>query len=120
MDIKRLIRPELVAMKGYAPIEPTEVLGQQAGLAVHRVVKLDGNENPYGCSPKVYQALASYPYYHNYPDPEQRELRKALAEYTGLGREHIVCGTGSDDLIDLIVRLFLQLPADFRHVSFQH
>jgi histidinol-phosphate aminotransferase len=74
-------------------------------------VKLDGNENPYGCSPKVYQILAAYPYYHNYPDPEQRELRKALEEYAGLGQQHIVCGMGSDDLIDLILRLFLR-PGD--------
>ena len=111
MDIKKLIRPELVTMKSYTPIEPTEVLSQQAELPLDKVIKLDGNENPYGCSPKVYQALATYPYYHNYPDPEQRELRKALEEYTGLGRQHIVCGMGSDELIDLILRLFLK-PGD--------
>jgi histidinol-phosphate aminotransferase len=111
MDIKKLIRPELVTMKSYVPIEPTEVLSQQAELPSSKVIKLDGNENPYGCSPKVYQALAAYPYYHNYPDPEQRELRKALEEYTGLGRQHIVCGMGSDELIDLILRLFLK-PGD--------
>ena len=111
MDIEKLIRPELVTMKGYIPIEPTEVLSQQAELPSGRIIKLDGNENPYGCSPKVYQALATYPYYHNYPDPEQRELRKALEEYTDLRCQHIVCGMGSDDLIDLILRLFLK-PGD--------
>jgi len=111
VDIKKLIRPELINMKSYTAIEPTEVLSQQAELPVDKIVKLDGNENPYGCSPKVYQALATYPYYHNYPDPEQRELRKALEEYTGLGRQHIVCGMGSDELIDLILRLFLK-PGD--------
>jgi len=111
MDIKKLIRPELVAMKGYVPIEPTEILSQRAELPSGKVIKLDGNENPYGCSPKVYQALATYPYYHNYPDPEQRELRKALGKYTGLGCQHIVCGMGSDELIDLILRLFLK-PGD--------
>jgi len=111
MNIEKLIRPELVTMKGYIPIEPTEVLSQRAELPSSKVIKLDGNENPYGCSPKVYQALATYPYYHNYPDPEQRELRKALEEYTGLGRQHIVCGMGSDELIDLVLRLFLK-PGD--------
>ncbi len=111
MDIKKLIRPELIAMKSYTPIEPTEVLSQEAELPSGKIIKLDGNENPYGCSPKVYQALATYPYYHNYPDPEQRELRKALEKYTGLDREYIVCGTGSDELIDLILRLFLN-PGD--------
>ena len=111
MNIEKLIRPELVTMKSYTPIEPTEVLSQRAELPLDKIIKLDGNENPYGCSPKVYQALATYPYYHNYPDPEQRELRKALEEYTGLGRQHIVCGMGSDELIDLILRLFLK-PGD--------
>jgi len=111
MEIKKLIRPELVTMKSYTAIEPTEVLSLGADMPAGKIVKLDGNENPYGCSPKVYQALATYPYYHNYPDPEQRELRKALEEYTGLGRQHIVCGMGSDDLIDLILRLFLK-PGD--------
>jgi histidinol-phosphate aminotransferase len=111
MDTKKLIRPELVTLKSYAPIEPTEVLSQRAELPAGKIIKLDGNENPYGCSPKVYQALATYPYYHNYPDPEQRELRKALEEHTGLGRQHIICGMGSDELIDLVLRLFLR-PGD--------
>jgi histidinol-phosphate aminotransferase len=95
-------------MKGYAAIEPVEILEQQTG---RRIIKLDGNENPYGCSPKVYQSLSNYSYYHIYPDPEQRMLRRALKEYTGLSCEYIVCGNGSDELIDLILRLFLQ-PGD--------
>ena len=111
MDIKKLIRPELATMNCYVPIEPAEVLSQRAKLPSSKVIKLDGNENPYGCSPKIYQALAAYRFYHNYPDPEQRELRKALEKYTGLDRQHIICGMGSDELIDLILRLFLE-PGD--------
>ncbi|MFP3880132.1 MAG: histidinol-phosphate transaminase [Dehalococcoidia bacterium] len=111
MNIEKLIRPDLVGMKTYTPVEPTEVLSQLGEVPADKVVKLDGNENPYGCSPKVHQALATYSYYHNYPDPEQRELRKALEQYTGLGRQHIVCGMGSDELIDLTLRLFLN-PGD--------
>ena len=95
-------------MESYTPIEPTEILEQRAG---GRIIKLDGNENPYGCSPKVYQALADYSYYHIYPDPEQKKLRQALEECTHLSHEHIVCGAGSDELIDLILRLFLE-PGD--------
>jgi len=95
-------------MKGYAAIEPVEILEERMG---RRIIKLDGNENPYGCSPKVYQSLADYPYYHIYPDPEQRTLRQALEGYLGLGCDYIVCGNGSDELIDLILRLFLQ-PGD--------
>ncbi len=95
-------------MKSYTPIEPVEILSQRIQ---GRPIKLDGNENPYGCSPTVYQDLAKYPYYHIYPDPEQRKLKQALEEYTGLNRDYIVCGSGSDELIDLILRLFLT-PGD--------
>jgi len=109
--MKELIRPELITMKSYTPIEPMDILSQRAELSVEGIIKLDGNENLYGCSPKVYQALANYPYYYIYPDPEQRRLRQALEEYTGLNREHIVCGSGSDEIIDLILRLFLK-PGD--------
>jgi|YelNatPaOPRAMG01_1025707.scaffolds.fasta_scaffold09147_4 histidinol-phosphate aminotransferase len=111
IDIKYLVRPELLTMKDYTPIEPTDVLSQKTQLPGEKIIKLDGNENPYGCSPLVYQALVAYPYYHNYPDPEQRELREALERYTGIGRDHIVCGMGSDELIDLVLRLFLN-PGD--------
>jgi histidinol-phosphate aminotransferase len=107
MDIEKLIRPELLTMESYAPIEPVEVLGQRTQLPLERIVKLDGNENPYGCSPKVYRALADYPRYHIYPDPEQRDLREALETYVGISRQHILCGSGSDELIDLVLRLFL-------------
>ncbi len=110
-DIEGLIRPELKAMKAYTPIEPTDILSQRVEIPAEKVIKLDGNENPYGCSAKVKQALADYAYYHTYPDPEQRELRKALEEYTGLSSKHIVAGSGSDELIDLILRLFVE-PGD--------
>jgi histidinol-phosphate aminotransferase len=98
-------------MKAYTPIEPVDILSQRAKLPMESVVKLDGNENPYSCSPKVRKALANYSRYHIYPDPMQRELRQALEEYTGLDCRYIVCGSGSDELIDLVLRLFLE-PGD--------
>ena len=110
-DIEGLIRPELKAMKAYTPIEPTDVLSQRIEIPEEKVIKLDGNENPYGCSDRVKQSLADYAYYHLYPDPEQKELRKALEKYTGINSEYILTGSGSDELIDLILRLFVE-PGD--------
>ena len=109
--IARLIRGDILRLEGYQPIAPLEVLGERAGIPPEGVIKLDGNENPYGCSPRVGLALASYPFYHIYPDPDQGEVRKALEGYVGVGAEHIVAGAGSDELIDLILRLFLE-PGD--------
>ena len=108
-DIDRLIRGDLQRLKAYQPIEPPEVLGERAGVS--EVIKLDGNENPYGCSPKVGRALTDCHRYHIYPDPEQREVRNALSAYVGIDPRHIVAGAGSDELIDLILRLFIE-PGD--------
>ena len=54
------------------------------------------------------KALSEYKEFNRYPDPDQREVRKALANYTGAKAESIVAGAGSDDLIDIILRLFLE------------
>lgn len=110
-NIEKLIRPGIKALAGYVPIEPTDVISQRIDVAPEHIIKLDGNENPYGCSSKVKQALANFAYYHIYPDPEQRELRKALEGYAGFKSEHILAGSGSDELIDLVLRLFLE-PGD--------
>ncbi|MFH1087197.1 MAG: histidinol-phosphate transaminase [Chloroflexota bacterium] len=105
--IDRLLSSRVAKVAGYVSLEPVEVLKKGAG----RVIKLDGNENPYGCSPRVREALSRYPHFHIYPDPEQRELRQALEAYTGVGQEHIIAGAGSDELIDLMLRLLID-PGD--------
>jgi len=107
----RLARQDLVAMPPYAPVEPPDVLAQRLGIPEERLVKLDGNENPYGPSPRAREAMARYPNYHIYPDPEQRRMREAVAEYAGVDPERIVVGNGSDELLDLTGRLFIT-PGD--------
>jgi histidinol-phosphate aminotransferase len=110
-NFDKLIRSDLKKMVAYTPIEPIDILSERIESSPEDIIKLDGNENPYGCSPGVKQALGTYSYYHIYPDPEQRELRKALSKYTGIEPGYIVAGSGSDELIDLILRLILQ-PGD--------
>jgi histidinol-phosphate aminotransferase len=95
----------------YEPIEPVEVLGERVGIPSEQVIKLDGNENPYGCSPRVQRALAEASSYHIYPDPLNRELRQLLEKYTGIGQEYIAVGSGSDELIDNLLRISLN-PGD--------
>jgi histidinol-phosphate aminotransferase len=106
-----LIRPDVFEMDAYTPIVPFEVLCAQLGLPADQIIKVDANENPYGPSPKVTEALARYPYYHIYPDPNHTLLREALESYVGVGREHLMLGTGSDELLDVVIRLFCQ-PGD--------
>jgi histidinol-phosphate aminotransferase len=89
----------------YAP-EPMDVLAERLGLPVGQLIKLDANENPYGPTRHTMQVLNGYSGYQYYPDPLSRHLREALCDYLGVDAERIVVGNGSDELIDLILRLF--------------
>ncbi|NOY99170.1 MAG: histidinol-phosphate transaminase [Chloroflexi bacterium] len=108
IDAEKLIRSHVRSMAPYEPILPFEVLSQQLGIPAQDIVKLDANENPYGALPAVTEALAALPYPHIYPDPESRGLRRALAEYHGVPFENLLAGAGADELIDIIMRLFLE------------
>ena len=107
MDLQTLIRPHLAALEPYTAIAPFEVLSARLGRPPETLIKLDANENPYGPSPKVRAALANLAYPHIYPDPACTALHAALAETTGLPTENLLAGAGADDLIDLILRLFI-------------
>lgn len=110
-NLNDLLRPDIQDMETYTPIVPFDVLSDQLGIPEGEIIKLDANENPYGPSPLVRHALAENPYLHIYPDPESRELRQCLSEYTQVPPEHLMVGHGSDELIDLVMRLFL-IPGD--------
>jgi histidinol-phosphate aminotransferase len=110
-DVEKMIRGGLKHMKAYTPVDPVEVLTEKAVARAGETAKLDGNENPYGCSPRVQKALSEYKEFNRYPDPDQREVRRALVKYTGAKADSIVAGAGSDDLIDIILRLFIE-PGD--------
>lgn len=71
-----------------------------------RIVKLSSNENPYGFSPKVTDAIAMTNL-ELYPDGYALDLRVALSEKYQLDLHHFVLGAGSDDLITCICRAFL-------------
>lgn len=109
--IDSFIRQEIAAMAPYTPIVPFNVLSRRLNRRPEDIIKLDANENPYGPSPRIYRALADEAYYHIYPDPESTALREALSKYTGIDAAHIVAGHGADELIDLVIRLFIT-PGD--------
>jgi histidinol-phosphate aminotransferase len=108
MDYSSLLAPHLESLPPYSPIEPFEVLSARLGRSPNEIIKLDANENPYGPAPAVRRALATLRFPHIYPDPESRALRAALAEFTGLPQANLMAGAGADELIDLILRVFLQ------------
>ncbi len=101
------MRPDLADLAMYHPVGLPQDLADRLGVPVEQIIKLDANENPFGAPPGVAEALAAFPAFHRYPDPAARALRAALAAYTGADAERIVVSNGSDELLDLVCRLFL-------------
>lgn len=110
-DLENLLLPHISRLKTYQGVSPSETLAEEAGIPLDRVIRLNGNENPYGPSPRVREALGSFRDYNHYPDPAQRRLRAALSDYLGVPDDNIVAGNGSDEIIDLLMRMFLA-PGD--------
>ncbi len=104
--MKLSIPPHIASIAPYVPGKPLEELARQYGVS--DAVKLASNENPLGPSPKALEAI------HNclqglnrYPDGAGHDLIEALAAEHGLLPSQIVIGNGSDDLLGMLARVFL-------------
>ncbi|MCY3604087.1 MAG: histidinol-phosphate transaminase [Chloroflexi bacterium] len=106
MDLRRYLRDDIDDLAHYAPVQPLDVLAEEIGVPVDQIVKLDANENLYGAPEAVREAAAAAPL-HIYPDPDQTGLRSDIAAYLGVRSENVVAGSGSDDLLDVVLRLAL-------------
>jgi histidinol-phosphate aminotransferase len=94
-------RPGVLAINAYVP-------GKSSAPGVDKVFKLSSNETPLGPSPK---AIAAYNavgrHLEDYPDGSASDLREAIGRAFGLDPDRIVCGAGSDDLLNLLARAYL-------------
>jgi histidinol-phosphate aminotransferase len=97
----KLIRPLVDRLHPYIPGEQPKVKG---------LVKLNTNENPYPPAPAVLKAVrqATDGRLRLYPNPTSQPLREKLARLHGCGPENIVMGNGSDELLALAVRAFVE------------
>lgn len=94
-------RPGILDIAPYVP-------GTSALPGAGEVVKLSSNETPLGPSPKAVEAyLAEAARLSRYPDGSARPLREALAARYGLDAARIVCGAGSDELLNLLASAYL-------------
>src|SRR6516225_5941802 len=105
-EMLRLQRPQL--RPGVLAIDPY-VPGKSSAAGVRRIFKLSSNETPLGPSP---QAIAAYRevanHLQDYPDGASTALREAIGHTFGLDPERIVCGAGSDDLLNLLADAYLR------------
>lgn len=100
--------PYLETMEPYKPPD-LEAAARRAGVPVGELIRLIANENPFGPSPLVSQRLADFNSYHRHPDYEP--LKMAVAGYTGVRTSQVVLSNGADEMIDLLIRLFVE-PGD--------
>jgi histidinol-phosphate aminotransferase len=105
--IEKYIRPHLTGFSGYTASTSPDTLKGKVEVQISDIIKMNANENPYGCSPRVLKAFAKCKRFNIYPDDGQQELRRLLSGYTGVPEERIVAGHGSNTIIDSIVRLFV-------------
>ncbi len=96
-----VIRPLVRRLHPYVPGEQPKIRG---------LIKLNTNENPYPPSPKVLSAIkaAVDGRLRLYPNPTADGLRARLAKFHGCAREHFIVGNGSDELLALATRAFVE------------
>src|SRR5215475_3439235 len=73
-----------------------------------KVFKLSANETPFGPSPKAIEAFTHVAtHLEDYPEGSSRILREAIGRTYGLDPDHIICGAGSDEILNLLAHAYL-------------
>lgn len=99
--------PNIIGITPYPPGKPLEELEREYGITGS--IKLASNENPWGPSPKAVEAIAaSLMGLHRYPDGSSYYLTEAVAKWMGADQKEIVLGNGSNEVIEFLVKAFVQ------------
>jgi len=99
--------PYISSITPYPPGKPMEELEREYGITGS--IKLASNENPWGPSPKAVEAIASsLVSLHRYPDGSSYYLTEAVAAWIGSEPAEIVLGNGSNEVIEFLVKAFVQ------------
>ena len=105
--MERLARKNISGIKPYVAGKPIEETKRELGLK--EVIKLASNENPLGVSPFALKAIKkALPYINRYPDSQSFYLKKKLAKSLGIEPANIILGNGSDEIIDIIIKTFVE------------
>jgi len=99
------VNDHIEKLKNYEPVESDDTLRSKYSLGDKEIIRLNANENPYGSIKEINDKLSNFSF-HNYPDSNQAKLRKFLSKYTGLPSENIVAGSGADEMIELIFKIY--------------
>ncbi|EMA6341961.1 histidinol-phosphate transaminase [Bacillus cytotoxicus] len=100
------VKEQLLSLNAYVPGKNIEEVKREYGLS--KIVKLASNENPFGCSKRVKEALTSLTeQYALYPDGAAFELRQKVANHLKVQPEQLLFGSGLDEVIQMISRALL-------------
>ena len=103
-----LANPQLRELPVYEPGKPIEETARELGAEADEIIKLASNENPLGPSPKALAAMqAALEGANLYPDGGGFYLREALSTKLNVGRDHIILGAGSNEIIEFFGHAFL-------------
>lgn len=101
------VKSQILNLHSYNPGKSIELIKNEYGL--NRVVKLSANENPFGCSPKVIEALQKVSeHFSMYPDGASEALSQKLAQKLNVRQEQLLFGCGGDEVIQIISRGLLE------------
>ncbi|EJF01436.1 histidinol-phosphate transaminase [Liquorilactobacillus mali] len=102
------MKSQIKKIENYIPEEPIESVKKRLGL--DKLVRLSANENPFGTSPKVKEAILNWNFgeENRYPDGYANDLRNKIADFIGVVPEKLVFGVGLDEIITMISRIFLE------------
>ena len=95
---------KLESIETYEAGKPIELVVREFGIEPKDIVKLASNENPYGCSKKVQNAVCAI--VQNmalYPDDSMMKLKNALTKKYAISDENLIIGSGSDQIIEFIM-----------------
>ena len=105
-DFLELASSGIRELQPYQPGKPIEELERELGLT--DVIKLASNENPLGPSARVIDSLAAVmPELARYPDGSAWHLKHRLGDFLGVTPEMLTIGNGSNDVLELLARVFL-------------
>ncbi len=92
--------------------------GQSHVAGVEHAIKLSSNENPFGPSPKAIEAAKeSAATLHRYPGTDHASLRNAIGARYGLDPARIICGVGSDEVLQFIAQAYAGVGDEIIHTE---
>ena len=107
LDVESITAAGVRHLKPYQPGKSVEELERDLGLS--SIIKLASNENPRGASPAAAAAVTRVlTGLERYPDGSGHRLKNALSSHLGISSGQITLGNGSNDVLDLLVRCFVE------------